>query len=253
MDLRQHLRGDHAISIGAWSNLTDEIVIHTIGRAGYDWLCIDEQHGGASAGDSMRLLAATAAAGAQTLVRVAWNRPELIGRALDSGAVGVIVPMVQSASEAANAVRASRYAPLGQRSWGPARSGYSLAGPETAEANDRSVCLVMIETPDAVERVAEIAAVNGLDGIFVGPFDLSIALGLPVDDLLADDSPDSPLSRVISACRDKGITPGAYDGSLARARVLAERGFTMLAVSTDTDLLARAATDAVAEARKVLG
>ncbi|MCU1437530.1 MAG: 2-keto-3-deoxy-L-rhamnonate aldolase, partial [Naasia sp.] len=105
------------------------------------------------------------------------------------------------------------------------------------------------ETPDALADVDAIAAVPGVDGIFVGPFDLSLALGVPVDDLLADASRDSPLARVVAACRRNGIVAGAYAGSAARARPLRDRGFELIAVTTDTELLRSAGRDTVVDLR----
>jgi 4-hydroxy-2-oxoheptanedioate aldolase len=244
-------------SPGAWLNLTEPVAGYLLATAGFDWLCIDEQHGGAGPADTAALIgAATAAAGAtggvppEVLVRVSWNRPEHIGRALDSGARGVIVPMVESEAQAEAAASACRYPPRGRRSWGPSRTGYAVPGGGTvAESNERVLCLVMIETPRALDRIEAIAAVPGVDGIFVGPFDLSIALGLAVDDLLADGAPDAPLSRISAACRAAGILAGAYAGSVDRAEVLRERGFDFVAVTSDTELLQSAARAAATDAR----
>lgn len=249
-----------AASGGAWLTLTDPLAGYLLASAGFSWLCIDEQHGGAGPADTAALIgaatAATAGSGpaAEVLVRVPWNRPEHIGRALDSGARGVIVPMVDSAAEAADAAAACRYPPRGRRSWGPSRTGYAVPGAGlVSESNDRVLCLVMIETPAALDRVEEIAAVPGVDGIFVGPFDLSIALGRPVDDVLADGAPDAPLPRIIAACRAAGVVAGAYAGSVERAATLRERGFDLLAVASDTELLQSAARAAATEAAGRLG
>lgn len=249
-NLRQSLRNVDAVSIGVWSNLDDPLVAHSVAAAGFDWFCLDEQHGNASGLHSAEALSAVAATGTHTLVRVAWNRPELIGRALDSGADGVIVPMVQSAQEAQLAARAVRYAPVGERSWGPGRMGYAHAARGPEEANDATACLAMVETPRAVERVSEIAAVDGVDGIFVGPYDLSIAYGTDMDALLADHSEHSPLTRVAEACRANGVVAGGYAGSLERAKSLVAHGFTMVVVAADTELLLTAARSAVVSARE---
>ncbi|MFD3445076.1 HpcH/HpaI aldolase/citrate lyase family protein [Microbacteriaceae bacterium 4G12] len=256
-------------SPGAWLTLTEPLAAYLLASAGFDWLCVDEQHGGAGPADTAAVIGAAAAAGgagaasglsgasgsdgpsaAEVLVRVPWNRPEYIGRALDSGARGVIVPMVESAAEAEEAAAACRYPPRGRRSWGPSRTGYAVPGAgAVTESNDRVLCLVMIETPAALDRVEEIARVPGVDGIFVGPFDLSIALGRPVDEVLADGAPDAPLPRIVAACRAAGVIAGAYAGSVDRAAALRDRGFDLLAVASDTDLLQSAAQAAATEAR----
>jgi 4-hydroxy-2-oxoheptanedioate aldolase len=248
-------------SAGAWLSGTEPLTAHLLAAAGFGWLCVDEQHGAAGPADTAALIGAATAAGrgsdagapAEVLVRVSWNRPEHIGRALDSGARGVIVPMIDSAAEAGAAAAACRYPPRGRRSWGPSRTGYTVphAG-DVSGSNERVLCLVMVETPEALDHVEEIAAVAGVDGIFVGPFDLSIALGLPVDDLLADDRPDAPLPRIAAACRAEGIIAGAYAGSVERAAVLRDRGYDLLAVTSDTELLQSAARAAAADARSRL-
>jgi 4-hydroxy-2-oxoheptanedioate aldolase len=252
-------------SSGAWLNLVDPLAAYTLAAAGFDWLCVDEQHGGAGPAETAALIGAVVAAAggaeggggdeggggaAEVLVRVPWNRPEYIGRALDSGARGVIVPMVDSAADAEAAASACRYPPRGSRSWGPSRTGYSVPGGGVVpESNDRVLCLVMVETREALQRVEEIAAVPGVDGIFVGPYDLAIALGGAVDDLLADGAPGAPLPRIVEACRTAGIVAGAYAGSVERATALRERGFDLLAVTSDTELLQSAARTAAADAR----
>jgi 4-hydroxy-2-oxoheptanedioate aldolase len=246
------------VSPGVWLNLVEPLAAYSLAGAGFDWLCIDEQHGGAGAADTAALIGAVTAASAdgsaaEVLVRVPWNRPEYIGRALDSGARGVIVPMVESATDAEAAASACRYPPRGRRSWGPSRTGYAVpGGGAVPESNERVLCLVMVESRGALERVEEIAAVPGIDGIFVGPFDLSIALGRAVDELLADGAPDAPLLRIIAACRAAGIVAGAFAGSAERAEALRERGFDLLAVTSDTELLQSAARSAAAEARSRL-
>ena len=217
--------------------------------AGLDWVCIDQQHGWSAGHDAGDLVTAVRAAGAHALVRVAWNRPEEIGRVLDGGAEGVIVPMVESAEEARAAVAAVRYAPEGRRSWGSARTPYTSVPSDVPAANSSNACLVMVESVQAVERVQEIAAVDGVDGIFLGPFDLALALGTPLPALLADRSDTSPLGRVVAACREHGIVAAAYGGTLARAKVLREHGFTMLAVSSDDALVTDASTTLAAQAR----
>ncbi|WP_369134913.1 HpcH/HpaI aldolase/citrate lyase family protein [Modestobacter sp. I12A-02662] len=246
--LRAHLR-TATLSTGVWGNLVDPRVAHAVARADFDWVCVDQQHGYASGNDVLDLIGAVRAAGTSALVRLAWNRPEEIGRALDAQADGVIVPMVESAEEARAAVAGTRYAPAGRRSWGGTRSPLAPTANDVAATNAASACLVMVETPAAVERVEEIAAVEGLDGIFLGPFDLSLAYGMPIEELIADQGEDSPLGRVVAACRRNGITAGAFAGNLDRAAALRAHGFTMLAVISDDALVTQASTATAAEAR----
>jgi 4-hydroxy-2-oxoheptanedioate aldolase len=250
--LRAHLRSA-GVSIGAWANLLDPRVAHAVARADVDWVCVDQQHGYATGSDALDLVAAIRAAGRHALVRVSWNRPETIGRALDVGADGVIVPMVESAADARAAVAATRYAPEGRRSWGGSRSPVTPGANDPAATNASTACLVMVETPAAVERVEEIAAVEGVDGVFLGPFDLSLAYGMPIHELVDDRAEGAPLRRVVAACRRNGITAGAYGGTLDRSVALRASGFTLLAVTSDDALVASAAAAMAADARSRLG
>jgi 4-hydroxy-2-oxoheptanedioate aldolase len=181
---------------------------------------------------------------APVLVRVAANESDLIGRALDAGADGILVPTVESPAAAAAAVAACRYPPQGTRSWGPLASltGRSVPGP--AAANARVACGVMIETPAAVRDAARIAAVPGVDAVFVGPYDLALASGIALADLLADRSDSSPLRQIVRACGASGVAVGAFGGTAPQAQAMRELGFTMIATATDTGLLAHAAAAA---------
>ncbi|GGP81614.1 HpcH/HpaI aldolase family protein [Saccharothrix coeruleofusca] len=238
------------LGTGLWVGSTDARVVRAASAGGFDWACVDEQHGGAAGGrDNTDLIAAVRAAGVPAFVRVAWNRPELIGRALDSGADGIIVPMVDSVEQARAAAAAARFAPRGTRSFGPIRSTDALTAAVPERANEDVLCLVMVETVRGLDAVADIAAVDGVDGIFVGPFDLSLALGLDPAELLADDSEDSPLRRVVSACRANGLVAGAYAGSVERAVHLRTAGFTMIAAVDDLAMIARSASEAAAAAK----
>ncbi|MGM1062510.1 HpcH/HpaI aldolase family protein [Saccharothrix sp. Mg75] len=238
------------LGTGLWVGSTDRRVVRAAAGGGFDWACVDEQHGGAAGGrENTDLIAAVRAAGVPAFVRVAWNRPELIGRALDSGADGVIVPMVDSVEQARAAASAARFAPRGTRSFGPVRSTDAVTAAVPEQANADVLCLVMVETARGLDAVADIAAVDGVDGIFVGPFDLSLALGSDVAGLLADDSEDAPLRRVVRACRARGLVAGAYAGSVDRVVQLRRAGFTMIAAVDDLAMIARSAGEAAAAAK----
>jgi 4-hydroxy-2-oxoheptanedioate aldolase len=205
--------------------------------AGLDWVCLDGQHG---RWDDARVLAALDAlptGPGRILVRVRSLDEGLIGRALDAGAHGVIVPMVESVEQAEAAVAAVRYPPAGRRSFGPIATPYG-APSDTEAANAAVLCVVMIETAVGLDAVEAIAAVPGVDLLFVGPFDLSLSLGTDVDGLLSDGAA-GPLGRVVAAAAATGIRAGAFAGTPARARRMAEVGFTFIAGTTDTDVVER--------------
>ena len=231
---------DGGRSLGAWCCLADPVALQLIAGQGYDWVCVDRQHGMATDASTPTLLHAIAHAGATPVVRVRWNTPGEIMWALDMGAHAVIVPMVESAAEAALAAAACRFPPRGIRSYGPVRGAF---GPDTA-ANDAGVaCLVMVETVGALAVVEEIAAADGVDGIFVGPTDLAISLGVTpgtTPPVLVEAA-----ARIVAACEKAGIVPGIYGGEPERARFWADRGFRVISVITDTALVSQAAAAAL--------
>jgi 4-hydroxy-2-oxoheptanedioate aldolase len=221
---------------GVWLLLGESRTGALVANAGFDWIGIDTQHGRFDDAKVLQTLDALPAGAPPCLVRVRSNDYGLIGRALDSGAAGVIVPMVESAEQATAAVFASNYPPVGGRSWGPMAGGYST--PEELPTSGLR-CAVMIETPAALSAVASIACVPGIDMLFVGPFDLALALNIHVDDLLTACEIGDPLPSVIAAARSAGIVAGAFAGSPERGEMLETLGFKVVAVATEATLLER--------------
>jgi 4-hydroxy-2-oxoheptanedioate aldolase len=220
--------------IGYWCVLDAPVATERIARLGYDYVCLDGQHGLLGYSGLLAGLTAIDAGGASTgLVRVEANNATPIGRALDAGAGGVIVPLVDTAADAAAAVTFAKYGPEGKRSYGPMRSELRI-GPTPADANATTVVLVMIETAQGLANVEEICATPGLDGVYVGPSDLMLALGggFPGDPALADEF-EAALTRVREAAATAGIAAGIHttDGTSAAKR-LAE-GYTFASVSSD--------------------
>lgn len=237
--LRQRLAaGDRAL--GGWCTLPTLLGAELLAAAGFDYVCVDRQHGLADDAAMVAMLAAAAAAGATPVVRVAANDPAAIGRALDTGAEAVIVPMVNSRGDAERAVAACRYGPDGVRSFGPVRSTRFLDAAPPADADREVMCVVMIETADAVARANEICTTPGVDGVYVGPADLAVSMGLV-------PGPDQPrrhgaaVEAVLTACRSAGVVPGIHTTSGAEARRCVDLGFRMVSVSTDATFLAEGA------------
>jgi len=222
---------------GAWSGLGEVWTAAELARCGFDWVCLDAQHG---RWNDQSMLTALALFGGQTptLVRVRSNDDGLIGRALDCGAAGVIVPMVSTAAAATAAAGAAHYPPAGHRSWGPLTAGYGQAMSTTVTP----FCAVMIETAEGVANVDAIAVTSGVSGLFVGPFDLALALGTSVDELIGDGE---ILRSISSAARRAGIVAGAFAGTPERAKDLRALGYDFLAVTTDSALLSAGAAAAL--------
>ncbi|MFI7481122.1 aldolase/citrate lyase family protein [Kocuria sp. M1R5S2] len=222
-----------AVRAGVWATLGEARTTLELERCGFHWVGLDAQHGHFDDAAVRRFLALRHTPTVPVLVRVGADDPALIGRALDAGADGVIVPLVEDASQAAAAVAAAHHPPLGTRSWGflPGAHGAGAATPP------RPLCAVMIETGRALAEAASIAATPHLDMVFVGPFDLALALGRDVDDLLADTSEGAPLPRIARACREAGVLLGAYGGSPERSAALRAQGACWIAVATDSGVL----------------
>ncbi len=223
--------------LGAFSTSGSPVVVQDLLEAGLDWVCLDAQHGRWDDASVLSALDLVPGRARQVVVRVRALDLGLIGRALDAGAGGVVVPLVEDAAQAAAAVAAVRYPPLGRRSMGPIRAAYGELG-EVAAANAGTFLAVMVETASALADVDAIAATPGVDAVFVGPFDLSLALGTDVVSLLADDGPSAPLPRVVAACRAAGVRAGAYAGEPGRAARMLELGFDWVAVTTDHSAVA---------------
>jgi len=227
---------DGRTALGAWLFLRDPFGAELVGRAGFDYVCIDLQHGLGELSDALALLQALSGSEASPIVRVPWNEPGIIGRVLDLGATGVIIPMVNTADDARRAVAACRYAPAGARSFGPVRAGV-VGGPGYLASADAVVaCIVMIETAEAIEHLDEILAVPGITAVYIGPSDLSLTYGLPP----APDNPgevfDGALARVLAACERHGVVPGIHaTAALAPKRIAA--GFRMVTVANDVGAL----------------
>lgn len=211
-----------------------------VARLPLDGVCLDMQHGMIGFSDAVPMIANINAAGKPAIVRALWNDPATPGQAFDAGAVAVISPMVNTRAQAEALVRAAKYPPMGARSWGgyTAQQASGLTPSEyLREANRMTMVFSMVETVEALANVEEIAATPGLDGLFVGPSDLSITLsrGAKVDKL-GKDTLDA-MRKVSEAAKRNGLVAGAFGGSAEVIRTYQSLGFTFLAAAVDVDLL----------------
>ena len=219
-------------TIGAWCFHPDELGAEVIAKCGYDYVCIDMQHGLIDFDKAVAMIRSIDLGDAVPVARLWWNDPALIGRVLDAGAMGVIVPMINSPEDARAAVAAARYAPAGERSFGPIRVDIRDGGDYFLTANDEIAVIPMIETAQALAHVEDIVAVEGVDAVYVGVYDLSLALGLAPGN--NDDNPvfDAAIQRVLAACSAAGIVAGCHSGPGVAARRL-RQGFQMVTASAD--------------------
>jgi 4-hydroxy-2-oxoheptanedioate aldolase len=239
-----HLRtlwaaGDPAF--GLWSSVPDASVAELLAGSPFDYICVDLQHGVATVTELPTMLQVMRAAGRAPVVRVPWNDPVAIMRALDTGAAGVVVPMVSSAEEARQAAAASRFPPNGTRSWGPMWGYVRAAGPPSPEEQDAAVlCLVMVETVGAVDALEDIVRVSGVDGVYIGPNDLALACGFGRDTYRDNPQVDHLIQRVLDTARQAGLAAGLHCSDTEMVREWAGRGATMLTVAQDVGLLSAA-------------
>jgi 4-hydroxy-2-oxoheptanedioate aldolase len=226
-------RGYGGPSDGVWCDDASPGMVARLAGLGFDWVCLDMQHGAYSRSEIIEAARSFPLGDVELVVRVPSCDFTAIGVALDAGARAVIVPQIESAAEAQRAVIATFYPPIGGRSWGPL--GRMWDGPTltSEEANRSTTCAVMIESAGALWQVEEIAAVDGVSQLFVGPYDLSLSLGTTVPALLDDDSESSPLTRIVQIAAAYGHTVGGFAGTPELADRFRERGISCIAVATD--------------------
>ena len=249
--LRAMLEAGRATT-GGWCAIPDALAAEVMAGAGFDWVCLDTQHGLIDRAAMVAMLNALDAHGVPSLVRVPANDGAAIMAALDAGADGIIVPLVNSAAEAAAAADACRYPPLGHRSWGPVRASLRQPGYAPDTANADVLCIPMIETVDAVEVVEEISAVPGVDALFVGPWDLSLSATNTIETPGRKAVDQELIARVAAAARARGVHLGIACASAEEAGERSEQGFALLALLSDVALLGRAAGDVARAARPLL-
>ncbi|MBI1384886.1 MAG: 2,4-dihydroxyhept-2-ene-1,7-dioic acid aldolase [Rhizobiales bacterium] len=220
----------------SWHTLGVPLGIELAAAEGWDLALIDQQHGMGGNDQLVAQLTAARAAGVPGLVRVAWNDAALVSRALDAGAAGVVVPMVNSAEEAAALVRAAKYPPLGARSWGPYRAALTSSGDYLSDANEATLAFAQIETAAAVEALDGIVATAGIDGLLVGPNDLALSL-TGARDIRAPVVLDA-MAAVLAACRDKGRLAWIFANDRAYADDRRIEGWDIISIGSDAGWLA---------------
>jgi 4-hydroxy-2-oxoheptanedioate aldolase len=228
-------------AFGLWMTVPGSVGAEILAGAGVDYACVDQQHGVIDYDSMVPMFQAIRAEGAAAITRVLSNDPFLIMKALDAGARGVIVPLIGSAEEAARAVAACRYPPRGMRSYGPVRAAGVIGSRDPEDLGGGVLCIVMVETREGLEKVEEIAATPGLDGIYIGPSDLALSLGLPPTLDVTEDTHIQAVRRIREACHRNGIAAGIHCASGEWAMNHAKAGFNMVTVATDAALLRAAA------------
>ena len=219
-------------AFGCWLKVPSSVTAEVAALSGFDYVCIDMQHGFSDRNDLIPMLQAIQPHTPRAIVRVPSNEPSVIGWALDAGATGVIVPLVNSAEEAEKAVKACLYPSKGNRSMGPTRAERVFGEEYVQGVGDSIQCLPMIETLDALNNLESILSVDGVDSIYVGPSDLSVNLGLPKGNNDGNPKFDEALEKILSSCEKHGVVPGIHANS-SLADIRQQQGFRILTVVED--------------------
>lgn len=224
------------VACGGWLSIPSSYSAEIMAHQGFDYLCVDIQHGIVDYADAVGMLTAISTTATMPFVRVPWNEPGIIGRVLDAGALGVIIPMVNTAAEARAAAAACRYAPEGRRSYGPGRVTFYAGDDYFQHANREVACIPMVETVEALGNLDEILAVPGIDAVYVGPSDMSVSLGLPPRMDNGGAFEEARL-KIAAACKRAGVVAGIHANAGLAAKHAAA-GYQLVTVSSDTAALA---------------
>ncbi|GFF86078.1 4-hydroxy-2-oxo-heptane-1,7-dioate aldolase [Aspergillus udagawae] len=250
--LQRALRTERGLSFGAWQMLPGANHARFMARTGYDWICVDTEHGNIADWQMHEAVAAIAATGVSPIVRIAANEGWMVKRALDAGAHGIVVPLLYTADDARRLVESAKFPPVGRRGFGSPFAMGSIGGVSSVEylqgANDALLTIVQIETKEALENVEEIAKVPGIDVLFIGPWDLGNNIGRPVMGAFHEDL-EAAIERIRKAAVDNGKRAGIYCVGGAAAKKYADQGFHMISVVADAVALPTFLADALETAK----
>jgi 4-hydroxy-2-oxoheptanedioate aldolase len=221
-----------------WLGLPSMLAAESMAHQGWDSATVDMQHGHIDFASMVAMLTAISTTATVPLVRVPWNQPGDVMRALDAGAYGVICPNVDTREQCERFVGACRYAPIGYRSVGPRRAVLYGGSDYLAKANETVLAAVQVESALALKNVAEIAAVKSLDMIYVGPNDLALSLGRDMRVGAADPVVSEAIDKILAAAKAAGIKTGIYCRNADDAKAMLARGFDFVTVTSDDALLA---------------
>jgi 4-hydroxy-2-oxoheptanedioate aldolase len=226
----------------AWSTVPEPVIAELCARGGFDSVTVDMQHGMHDPVSAMRSISHIALAGKPALVRIMVGDNGMASRALDMGAEGVIAPMINTVAEAKAFVAAVKYPPMGDRSWGPLRAQtiFGIDPPTQLRiSNSASLAIAMIETRQALDALDDILALDGIDGIFVGPSDLSVTLTDGQKIAPGDPIVDGPMKMIADKTNKAGKVAGAFAWGGGRAQAFRDMGYRLVAIGTDQAYLAQ--------------
>jgi len=228
--------------INSWLAIPNSFSAEVMANQGWDSITIDMQHGLIDYPNAVNMLQAISTTNTTPLARVNWNEPGQIMKILDAGCYGVICPMVSNRKEAENFIQACQYPPKGYRSFGPVRATIYGGADYAKNADNEILKLAMIETKEALEKLDEILDTPNLDGIYIGPADLSLAVGEePGFDRPEDSKAYSEILRILDAAKKKNLLTGLHNGSPEYAKKMIDKGFDLVTVGSDSRYIASGA------------
>ncbi|WP_304237875.1 HpcH/HpaI aldolase/citrate lyase family protein [Jiulongibacter sediminis] len=229
----------------AWISNSDSWTAELIAHQGFDAMTIDAQHGHAKDFETvLRIFQAMSATETMPFVRVPWNDPAYIMSMLDAGAMGIICPMINDRADTEKFVGACRYPQEGYRSYGPLRARAIHEG-YFDEANKQIITMAMIETPDAFKNIEDIAQTPTLDGLFLGPWDLSISMGHPKVADFESDEMKNVFDTILNTCAKHKLKAGVHCGSAEDAKMFSEMGFRLVTVYNDAKAIISGAKESL--------
>jgi len=220
-----------------WLTLGHPFTAELVAHQGWDSVTVDMQHGVGDIGTMVAMLMAVSASATVPLVRVPWNEPGPVMRALDAGAYGVICPNIETSEECERFVGACRYAPKGYRSVGPLRAPLYAGADYLKHANATVLAIVQVETRKGLENVDAIAAVEGLDMLYVGPSDLGLSLGRQPRGDQTDPVVVEAIDAILRSARRAGLKAGIYCSSADYAEAMMKKGFDLVTVTSDAAMI----------------
>jgi 4-hydroxy-2-oxoheptanedioate aldolase len=242
-------------TLNGWLSIPNAFTAEIMAEQGYDSITVDVQHGVIDFSDCVSMLQAMRASGVVPISRVPWLDPAIIMKVLDAGSMGVICPMVNTKSQAEELVSYCQYPPHGVRSFGPTRANISLGANYWKEANQNIVCLAMIETQEAYDNVEEIASTPGLDGLYIGPADLTLGLGkgklAPGFDREEPEMIEAT-KNILAAAKKNNKIAALHCGTPEYAAKGVQWGFDMVTISNDVRLLISASSSSVKKFRNLM-
>ncbi|MCE5258808.1 MAG: 2-dehydro-3-deoxyglucarate aldolase [Chloroflexi bacterium] len=233
-------------TVGGWLTFCSPVVAEAMAPLGFDWIAVDIQHSPVSWDTTVNCFRAIQLGGGVPMARIPWNEPVWIQRTLDAGAMGLIIPMINTEADAVQAVSNMRYSPGGQRSYGGSRLRPYVDGDWKTWSDDNMLCVVMIETVEAVRNAEAILSVEGVDACFIGPVDLALSMGISLAEVGPGTEHEAMLQQVLATGKRVGTPVGKHCNDGAEVRIRIAQGFQFLACANDVRFMTKQAQDELA-------